>query len=92
MTVQQHGRGLDQHAPVVLPHLTASASRYVNRKVRSVKGTTDSGWQTRAWQLYHAIPEVRFAVTYMANGMAGATLYAGRRADGQRMPCGLEMP
>ncbi|MCX4458661.1 hypothetical protein OOK58_42900 [Streptomyces sp. NBC_01728] len=31
--------------------------------------------------LYHAVPEVRFAATYMANGMAGATLYAGRRAD-----------
>ncbi|MER6367423.1 hypothetical protein ABT255_03420 [Streptomyces mirabilis] len=61
--------------------LTASASRYVNRKVRSVKATTDQGWQTRAWQLYHAVPEVRFAATYMANGMAGATLYAGRRAD-----------
>lgn len=61
--------------------LTASASRYINRKVRSLKATTDSGWQTRAWQLYHAVPEVRFAATYMANGMAGATLYAARRAD-----------
>jgi hypothetical protein len=61
--------------------LTASASRYVNRKVRAVKAATDQGWQTRAWQLYHAVPEVRFAATYMANGMAGATLYAGRRAD-----------
>ncbi|MFF4733354.1 hypothetical protein ACFY3M_50785 [Streptomyces mirabilis] len=61
--------------------LTAAASRYVNRKVRAVKASTDQGWQTRAWQLYHAVPEVRFAATYMANGMAGATLYAGRRAD-----------
>ncbi|MCX4406452.1 hypothetical protein OG840_33905 [Streptomyces sp. NBC_01764] len=61
--------------------LTASASRYVNRKVRAVKAATDQGWQTRAWQLYHLVPEVRFAATYMANGMAGATLYAGRRAD-----------
>ncbi|WP_393072293.1 hypothetical protein [Streptomyces sp. LN704] len=61
--------------------LTASASRYVNRKVRAVKAATDSGWQSRAWQLYQAVPEVRFAATYMANGMAGATLYAARRAD-----------
>ncbi|MFJ1607033.1 hypothetical protein ACIOHS_27225 [Streptomyces sp. NPDC088253] len=61
--------------------LTAAASRYVNRKVRAVKASTDQGWQTRAWQLYHAVPEVRFAATYMAAGMAGATLYAGRRAD-----------
>ncbi|MGY3199723.1 hypothetical protein [Streptomyces sp. TE5632] len=60
--------------------LTAAASRYVQRKVR-VKGGTDSGWQKRAWELFHAVPEVRFAATYMANGMAGATLFAGRRAD-----------
>ncbi|MFH9014969.1 hypothetical protein ACH4C6_26785 [Streptomyces sp. NPDC017943] len=31
--------------------------------------------------MYPATPEVRFAATYMANGMLGATLYAGRRAD-----------
>ncbi|MEU7323405.1 hypothetical protein ABZ682_23065 [Streptomyces griseoviridis] len=61
--------------------LTASASRYVNRKVRTLKATGDTGWQTRGWQLYHAVPEVRFAATYMANGMAGATLYAARRAN-----------
>lgn len=60
--------------------LTAAASRYVNRKVRG-KGTVDQGWQTRAWELYHLVPEVRFAATYMANGMSGATLCAGRRAD-----------
>ncbi|PWI15974.1 hypothetical protein DI272_18745 [Streptomyces sp. Act143] len=61
--------------------LTAAASRYVDRKVRTLKATTDQGWQTRAWQLYHQVPEVRFAATYEANGMAAATLYAGRRAD-----------
>lgn len=60
--------------------LTAAASRYVNRKVRG-KGTVDQGWQNRAWELYHLVPEVRFSATYMANGMSGATLFAGRRAD-----------
>ncbi|MGJ3558873.1 hypothetical protein ACR6C2_07795 [Streptomyces sp. INA 01156] len=60
--------------------LTASAARYVNRKVRT-KGSTSSGWQNRAWELFHAVPEVRFAATYMANGMAGASLFAGRRTD-----------
>ncbi|MYR59603.1 hypothetical protein GTY54_26330 [Streptomyces sp. SID625] len=61
--------------------LTAAASRYVNRKIRALKTSTDSGWQTRAWQLYHAVPEVRFAASYMSNGLAGAALYAGRRAE-----------
>ncbi|MFD0208924.1 hypothetical protein ACFVH9_07290 [Streptomyces hirsutus] len=60
--------------------LTASAARYVSRKVRT-KGSTGSGWQNRAWELFHAVPEVRFAATYMANGMAGASLFAGRRTD-----------
>lgn len=60
--------------------IAAAASRYIDRKVRT-KGTVDQGWQTRAWELYHLVPEVRFAATYMANAMSGATLYAGRRAD-----------
>ena len=64
--------------------LTAAASRYVNRKVRG-KGTVDQGWQNRAWELYHLVPEVRFSATYMANGMSGATLFAGRRADDGRV-------
>ncbi|MER7740032.1 hypothetical protein ABTX34_17235 [Streptomyces sp. NPDC096538] len=61
--------------------LTAAASRYVNRKVKGKGATLDQGWQNRAWELYHLVPEVRFSATYMANGMSGATLYAGRRAD-----------
>ncbi|WP_405893718.1 hypothetical protein OG272_15740 [Streptomyces sp. NBC_00104] len=60
--------------------LTAAASRYINRKVRT-KGSVNQSWQSRAWELYHLVPEVRFAATYIGNAMAGATLYAGRRAD-----------
>lgn len=62
--------------------LTAAASRYIDRKVtRGARSTTNDARQGLAWQMYHATPEVRFAATYMANGMSGATLYAGRRAD-----------
>ncbi|MEU1852919.1 hypothetical protein ABZ499_27550 [Streptomyces sp. NPDC019990] len=63
--------------------LTAAASRYVDRKVtRGARNTsTNDARQGLAWQMYHATPEVRFAATYMSNGMSGATLYAGRRAD-----------
>ncbi|MDX3345900.1 hypothetical protein PV708_01125 [Streptomyces sp. ME02-6977A] len=64
--------------------LTAAASRYVDRKVTrgaARNATTADARQGLAWQMYHATPEVRFAATYMANGMSGATLYAGRRAD-----------
>ncbi|MFF0092694.1 hypothetical protein ACFYSF_22410 [Streptomyces canus] len=63
--------------------LTAAASRYIDRKLtRGARGaTTNDARQGLAWQMYHATPEVRFAATYMANGMSGATLYAGRRAD-----------
>ncbi|WP_405961278.1 hypothetical protein OG235_37085 [Streptomyces sp. NBC_00024] len=60
--------------------LTAAASRYINRKVRT-KGSVNQSWQSRAWELYHLVPEVRFAATYIGNAMSGATLYAGRRAD-----------
>ncbi|MFF4147295.1 hypothetical protein ACFY0A_39705 [Streptomyces sp. NPDC001698] len=62
--------------------LTAAASRYAERKVSlGSKGNTDTGWQNRAWQLYHMVPEVRFAASYVGNAMSGATLFAGRRAD-----------
>ncbi|MFH9575050.1 hypothetical protein ACH4MG_31500 [Streptomyces sp. NPDC017454] len=64
--------------------LTAAASRYVDRKVTrgaGHKATTADARQGLAWQMYHATPGVWFAATYMANGMSGATLYAGRRAD-----------
>ncbi|MFE0546565.1 hypothetical protein [Streptomyces sp. NPDC058891] len=60
--------------------IAAAASRYIDRKVRT-KGTVDQGWQNRTWDLYHLVPEVRFAATYLANAMSGAALYAGRRAD-----------
>ncbi|MEW2568333.1 hypothetical protein [Streptomyces sp. NPDC047070] len=65
--------------------LTASASRYVDRKASRGKGAPDTSWQTRAWQMYKITPEVRFAATYIANAMAGAVLYAGRRADDGRI-------
>ncbi|MEV5012474.1 hypothetical protein [Streptomyces sp. NPDC055692] len=62
--------------------LTAAATRYADRKLRvASKGNTDTGWQNRAWQLYRAVPEVRFAASYVGNAMSGATLFAGRRAD-----------
>lgn len=62
--------------------LSAAAARYVERRLtRGSKATPDQGWQVRAWELYHAVPEVRFASTYVANAMAGALLFAGRRAE-----------
>lgn len=61
--------------------ITAAASRYIDRKVTRGKGAPDSAWQTRAWQMYKGVPEVRFAATYIANAMAGAVLHAARRAD-----------
>ncbi|MFJ5037954.1 hypothetical protein [Streptomyces parvulus] len=61
--------------------LTAAAQRYVERRLTRQKATNDQGWQLRAWELYHIVPEVRFASAYVANAMAGALLFAGRRAD-----------
>lgn len=61
--------------------IAAAAARYIDRKVGRTKGGTDQGWQNRAWELYHLVPEVRFAASYVANAMSGAVLYAGRRAD-----------
>ncbi|MEV6738691.1 hypothetical protein AB0N14_17850 [Streptomyces sp. NPDC051104] len=62
--------------------LAAAASRYIDRKVgRGSKGSTDQGWQNRAWELYHLVPEVRFAASYVGNAMSGAVLFAGRRAE-----------
>ncbi|MFJ3249081.1 hypothetical protein [Streptomyces sp. NPDC086782] len=62
--------------------LTAAATRYAERKIRlGSRGNTDTGWQNRAWSLYHLVPEVRFAASYIGNAMSGAVLYAGRRAD-----------
>lgn len=60
--------------------LTAAASRYTARKIRG-RGVGDQSWQGRTWDMFHAVPEVRFAATWAGNAMSGATLYAGRRAD-----------
>ncbi|MFJ7586968.1 hypothetical protein ACIQZO_06150 [Streptomyces sp. NPDC097617] len=60
--------------------LTASASRYTSRKIRG-RGAGDQSWQGRAYDMYHQVPEVRFAASWIGNAMSGARLYAGRRAD-----------
>jgi hypothetical protein len=65
---------------IVSTDLTASASRYTSRKIRG-RGIGDQSWQFRAWDMYHSIPEVRFAAGWIGNAMAGARLFAGRRAD-----------
>ncbi|MFF4292100.1 hypothetical protein ACFY0N_00415 [Streptomyces vinaceus] len=61
--------------------ITAASSRYVTRKIRAKTGTGNQGWQYRAYELYHAVPEVRFAASWMGNAMGRARLFAGRRAD-----------
>lgn len=61
--------------------LTASASRYVERKTRGKAPALDQSWQAVAWRMYKSVPEVRFAANYVGNAMSGATLFAGRRAD-----------
>jgi hypothetical protein len=60
--------------------ITAAASRYTSRKIRG-RGAGDQSWQQRAYDMYHAVPEVRFAAGWIGNAMSGARLYAGRRAD-----------
>lgn len=60
--------------------LTASASRYTSRKIRG-RGAGDQSWQSRAYDMYHQVPEVRFAASWIGNAMSGARLFAGRRAD-----------
>ncbi|MEU2487048.1 hypothetical protein ABZ593_20870 [Streptomyces sp. NPDC012617] len=60
--------------------LTASASRYTSRKIRG-RGAGDQSWQGRAYDMYHQVPEVRFAASWIGNAMGGARLFAGRRAD-----------
>ncbi|MGW6391209.1 hypothetical protein ACWFR1_12070 [Streptomyces sp. NPDC055103] len=60
--------------------ITAAASRYTSRKIRG-RGAGDQSWQSRAYDMYHAVPEVRFAASWIGNAMGGARLFAGRRAD-----------
>ncbi|WP_327421753.1 hypothetical protein OG763_14530 [Streptomyces sp. NBC_01230] len=60
--------------------LTASASRYTSRKIRG-QGAGNQPWQARAYDMYHQVPEVRFAASWIGNAMSGARLFAGRRAD-----------
>ncbi|MFD9422291.1 MULTISPECIES: hypothetical protein [unclassified Streptomyces] len=61
--------------------LTAAASRYTSRKIRGGKEHKTQGWQLRAYDMYHQVPEVRFAATWIGSAMAGARLYAGTRDD-----------
>jgi hypothetical protein len=62
--------------------LAAAASRYIDRKPgRGSTASINQGWQSRAWELCHLVPEVRFATSYIGNAMSGATLFAGRRAE-----------
>ncbi|MFD4315001.1 hypothetical protein [Streptomyces sp. NPDC058548] len=60
--------------------LTAAASRYTSRKIKG-KGAGDQSWQARAYDMYHLVPEVRFAASWISNLMSGVRLYAGRRAE-----------
>ncbi|WP_019548620.1 hypothetical protein [Streptomyces sulphureus] len=60
--------------------ITAAASRYTSRRIRG-KGTGDQSWQHRAYDMYHQVPEVRFAASWIGNAMAGARLFAGCRDD-----------
>ncbi|MEV5677056.1 hypothetical protein [Streptomyces sp. NPDC052179] len=61
--------------------LTAAASRYTSRKIRGGKEHKTQSWQLRAYDMYHQVPEVRFAASWIANAMSGARLYAGVRDD-----------
>lgn len=60
--------------------LTAAATRYTARKIRG-RPASDQSWQGRAYDMYHSVPEVRFASSWIGNAMSGARLFAGRRAD-----------
>ncbi|MFI0827279.1 hypothetical protein ACH4Q7_22805 [Streptomyces roseolus] len=60
--------------------LTAAVSRYTSRKITG-KGPGDQAWQRRAYDMYHQVPEVRFAASWISNAMSGARLFAGRYAD-----------
>ncbi|HLL37263.1 MAG TPA: hypothetical protein VK545_25995 [Streptomyces sp.] len=62
--------------------LVAAASRYTSRKLRTKP--VDQSWQSRAWDFYERVPEVRFAANWVSNAMSLAVLYAGRRGpDGK---------
>lgn len=60
--------------------ITAAASRYTSRKIRG-RGAGDQSWQGRAYDMYHSVPEVRFAASWIGNAISGARLYAGQRDD-----------
>ncbi|MEV5606403.1 hypothetical protein AB0L33_33730 [Streptomyces sp. NPDC052299] len=60
--------------------ITAAASRYTSRKIRG-RGAGDQSWQGSAYDVYHAVPGVRFAASWIGNAMSGARLIAARRAD-----------
>src|SRR3990167_11007456 len=48
------------------------------------------GWQTRAWDLYDEIGEVRFAARYMGDAQARLDLFAGIRPNAQDEPLPLD--
>ncbi|MFF1965457.1 hypothetical protein ACFVW5_17950 [Streptomyces sp. NPDC058232] len=60
--------------------ITAAASRYTSRKIQG-KGAGNQSWQGRAYDMYHRVPEVRFAATWIGNAMSAGRLFAGRRAE-----------
>lgn len=73
-------------APTSIPPrrvITAAASRYTSRKLKGSGGqkSGDSGWQSRAWQLYDVTPEVRFAAQWISGAMSAVTFYAGYLSD-----------
>ncbi|MFF1834225.1 hypothetical protein ACFVXE_08470 [Streptomyces sp. NPDC058231] len=70
--------------------ITAAASRYTARKIQG-KGAGNQAWQGRSYDMYHRVPEVRFAAAWIGNAMSAGRLFAGRRAeDGsvERAPTG----
>lgn len=64
--------------------LVGAAARYTGRKVGKTQTTDKTGqqaWQQHAWDLYDAVPELRFAAQWVGNAMSAARLIAGKRAD-----------
>lgn len=60
--------------------ITAAAARYTARKIRG-KGAGDQSWQHRAYAMYHQVPEVRFAASWISNALSSVRLFAGRRDE-----------
>lgn len=58
--------------------LTAAATRFTTRMLRTQR-QPDSSWQAAAWDYYSTTPEVRFAASWVRNGMSRARLIAAHR-------------